>query len=60
MSSMTTTGLLVGLLLTLAITTGGVVGLLLAIVLGGAGLAVGAHVEGRIDLGALLGGRRRG
>ncbi len=60
MGSMTTTGLLVGLLLTLAITTGGLVGFLLALVLGGIGVAVGAHLDGRIDLGALLGGRRRG
>lgn len=53
-------GLLAGLLLALAVTTGGFLGFLLAIVLGGAGLAVGAHVDGRLDLGAILGGRRRG
>jgi uncharacterized membrane protein len=56
----TITGLLAGLLLTLAVTTGGLLGLLLAIVLGGLGLAVGAHLDGRIDLGALMAGRRRG
>jgi uncharacterized membrane protein len=55
-----TAGLLAGLLLALAVTTGGFLGFLLAIVLGGAGLAVGAHLDGRIDLGAVLGGRRRG
>ncbi|HYQ73572.1 MULTISPECIES: DUF2273 domain-containing protein [unclassified Cellulomonas] len=60
MSSMTTTGLLAGLLLAVAITTGGLVGFLLALVLGGLGLVVGAHADGRIDLGAVLGGRRRG
>jgi uncharacterized membrane protein len=53
-------GLLAGLLLALAVTTGGFLGFLLAIVLGGTGLAVGAHVDGRIDLGAILGGHRRG
>lgn len=55
-----TAGLLAGLLLALAVTTGGFLGFLLAIVLGGAGLAVGAHLDGRIDLGTVLGGRRRG
>lgn len=60
MSSMTTTGLLVGLLLTLAITTGGFLGFLLALVLGGLGLLAGAYVDGRIDLERLTGGRRRG
>ena len=58
--SATIAGLLAGLLLTLAITTGGFLGLLLALVLGTAGLAVGAHLDGRLDLGALTSGRRRG
>ncbi|MBF4161659.1 hypothetical protein [Nocardioides acrostichi] len=52
-------GLLVGLLLTLAITTEGFLGLLLAIVLGGGGLVVGRYLEGDVDLDALRGGGRR-
>ncbi|MFI2105314.1 DUF2273 domain-containing protein [Isoptericola sp. NPDC019693] len=60
MNNLTTVGLLAGLLLALAVTTGGFLGFLLAIVLGGVGLLVGAHLDGRMDLGALLGGRRRG
>lgn len=53
-------GLLAGLLLALAVTTGGFLGFLLAIVLGGVGMVVGAQLDGRVDLGAILGGRRRG
>ncbi|MGF0115038.1 DUF2273 domain-containing protein [Promicromonospora sp. Marseille-Q5078] len=60
MNNLTAIGLVAGLLLALAVTTGGFLGFLLAIVLGGVGLAVGAHLDGRLDLGALLGGRRRG
>ncbi|HEV6951882.1 MAG TPA: DUF2273 domain-containing protein [Promicromonospora sp.] len=60
MTNLTVVGLLTGLLLTLAVTTGGFLGLLLAVVLGAAGLAVGAHLDGKLDLGALLNGRRRG
>jgi hypothetical protein len=53
-----TTGLLVGLLLTLAVTTGGVLGLLLAVVLGAGGWLVGARLSGEVDLDELLRGRR--
>ena len=53
-----TLGLLAGLLLTIAIVTGGLLGLLLAVVLGGAGYVIGAHVDGQVDLGQLLGSRR--
>ncbi|MEU4454236.1 DUF2273 domain-containing protein [Nocardioides sp. NPDC023903] len=53
-----TLGLVAGLLLTIAIVTGGLIGLLLAIVLGGAGYLIGGHVDGELDLGSLLRGRR--
>ncbi len=53
-----TIGLIAGLLLTIAIVTGGFVGLLLAVVLGAAGYLVGGHVDGELDLGALVRGRR--
>lgn len=53
-----TLGLVAGLLLTIAIVTGGLVGLLLAVVLGGAGYLIGGHVDGELDLGNLLRGRR--
>ncbi|CAM3753900.1 MULTISPECIES: DUF2273 domain-containing protein [Tsukamurella] len=49
-------GAVIGLLLAIAAVSGGLVGFLLAIVLGGAGLAIGAHFDGLIDLTAL---RRR-
>ncbi|PWD51334.1 DUF2273 domain-containing protein [Serinibacter arcticus] len=54
------TGLFAGLLLALSATVGGFGGFLLALVLGAIGLAVGAVLEGRLDLGALTGNRRRG
>jgi len=60
MNNLTAVGLLAGLLLAIAVTTGGFLGFLLAIVLGVVGLTVGAHLDGRVDVGALLGGRRRG
>ncbi|MGH3349725.1 MAG: DUF2273 domain-containing protein [Nocardioides sp.] len=53
-----TLGLVAGLLLTIAIVTGGLLGLLLAVVLGGAGYLIGGHVDGELDLGSLLRGRR--
>lgn len=53
-----TIGLLAGLLLTIAIVTGGFLGLLLALVLGGAGYLIGGHVDGELDLNALVRGRR--
>lgn len=53
-----TLGLISGLLLTIAIVTGGLLGLLLAVVLGGAGYLIGGQVDGELDLGALVRGRR--
>lgn len=53
-------GLLAGLLLSLAAVTGGLLGILLALVLGGIGLAVGAHYDGSFDLSTVLRGRNRG
>jgi uncharacterized membrane protein len=53
-----TLGLVAGLLLTIAIVTGGLLGLLLAVVLGGAGYLIGGHVDGELDLGSILRGRR--
>jgi len=53
-----TTGLLTGLLLTIAIVTGGFLGLLLAVMLGGAGYLIGGHVDGELDLAALVRARR--
>jgi uncharacterized membrane protein len=53
-------GLFVGLLLALAITTGGFAGLMIALVFGAVGLAIGAHRDGRIDLGVLLRSKGRG
>lgn len=49
-------GLFAGLLLAIAAATGGLIGFLLALILGGAGAAIGAHLDGTIDLTAL--GRR--
>ncbi|WP_083915624.1 DUF2273 domain-containing protein [Demetria terragena] len=51
-------GLIVGLLLTIAITTGGFLGFLLALVLGGAGLAAGMYLDGDVDLDQLRRGNR--
>jgi len=53
-----TIGLIAGLLLTIAIVTGGFLGFLLAVILGGAGYLIGGQVDGELDLGALLRGRR--
>ncbi|MBJ8348716.1 DUF2273 domain-containing protein [Antrihabitans sp. YC2-6] len=55
-----TLGLFAGILLALAGIVGGFGGFLFALVLGCVGLAVGAHRDGTIDLGALLRGRGRG
>jgi uncharacterized membrane protein len=52
-------GLLAGLLLAIATVTGGLIGFLLAVVFAGAGLAVGLHLDGTIDLTALLRRNRR-
>lgn len=50
-------GLFSGLLLAIAASTGGWLGFLLAVVLG---LAIGAHLEGQLDLSALVHGRGHG
>ncbi len=53
-------GMIAGILLVLAATTGGATGFLFALVLGTIGLVVGAHLDGSIDLSAILRGRGRG
>lgn len=53
-----TIGLIAGLLLAIAVVVGGLLGLLLGVVLGGAGYLIGGHVDGELDLGALVRGRR--
>lgn len=56
----TALGLIAGLLLAIAGIAGGFSGFVLAVLLGVVGLAVGAHLDGRLDLGALLRSRGRG
>lgn len=51
-------GLIAGLLLAIAIVAGGLVGFLLAVVLGVAGYLIGGHIDGELDLSALVRGRR--
>ncbi len=51
-------GLLTGLLLGIAAVVGGFPGFLLALVLGLAGLAVGAQLDGDVDMAELFRGRR--
>lgn len=53
-----TIGLLAGLLLGIATAAGGFFGFLIALVLGVVGYLIGAHYDGEVDLGKLLGGRR--
>ena len=55
-----TVGLIAGLLLAIAIAAGGFTGFLIALVLGTAGYLVGGHVDGEVDLSALIGRRGRG
>jgi len=55
----TSTGLLAGLLLALAIIVGGFTGFLLALVLGAVGLLVGAWRDGVLDTGVLRRGTTR-
>ncbi|GMA31994.1 hypothetical protein [Litorihabitans aurantiacus] len=57
---LTRTGLFAGLLLAIAAAIGGFGAFLLALVLGALGMAVGAVIEGRLDLSQLIGSRRRG
>lgn len=52
-------GLIAGLLLAIAIAVAGFTGFLIAVVLGVAGYVAGGHFDGEIDLGQLLGRRRR-
>ena len=56
--SVSTTGLLTGILLAVAAILGGFWGFALAVVLGGVGWVVGGQLEGRIDLGAVFHSRR--
>lgn len=56
----TVVGLLTGLLLALAGIIGGFSGFVLALFLGAVGLAIGAHLDGRLDLTSLLRSRGRG
>ncbi len=58
--STSTIGMLAGLLLGVAAATGGFWGFLIALVLGVVGYLVGGQYDGEVDLGQLLGGRRRG
>lgn len=51
-------GLIAGLLLAIAVVAGGFTGLLLGLVFGAAGYLVGGHLDGQVDLRALLRGRR--
>lgn len=51
------TGLLAGLLLAIAIIVGGWTGLLVAVVLGLVGLVVGAQLSGDVDVPTLFRGR---
>jgi uncharacterized membrane protein len=56
--SKSSTGLLAGLLLGLAAVIGGFSGFLLALVLGVLGLAIGAQLDGDVDIPDLFRGRR--
>ena len=56
----TVIGLLAGLLLAIAGIIGGFSGLLFEVLLGALGMAIGAHRDGLLDLGALLRSRGRG
>ncbi|WP_432522631.1 DUF2273 domain-containing protein [Kineococcus sp. SYSU DK006] len=58
--SSSTTGLIAGLLLALIGAVAGFGWLLLGVLLGGVGYLLGAHLEGRVDLAALVPGRGRG
>lgn len=58
--NLTTTGLFTGLLLGIAAAAGGFSGFLIALVLAIVGVVIGAHYDGKLDLGELLRGRNRG
>ena len=51
-------GLIAGLLMAIAIAIDGFSGFLIALVLGVIGFLVGAHLEGELDLSALVRGKR--
>lgn len=51
-------GLLAGLLMAIAIAIDGFSGFLLALVLGVIGYLAGAHLDGEVDLAALVRGKR--
>lgn len=51
-------GLIAGLLMTIAIVIGGFYGFLLALVLGIVGWAVGAYLDGTLDVAQFQRGRR--
>ena len=57
--NLSATGLIAGLLVAIATAVAGFTGLLLAIVLGLVGFLVGAQLEGRLDLVAMLRGGNR-
>ena len=56
----TSVGLIAGLLFALAGILGGFSGFVFAVLLGAIGMAIGAHRDGHLDLGALLRSRGRG
>lgn len=56
--SKSSVGLITGLLLGIAAVVGGFFGFLLVLVLGLLGLAVGAQLDGDVDVPALFRGRR--
>lgn len=58
--SASTVGLFAGLLLALVAAVGGFGWFVLAVLFAAVGYVVGAHLEGRIDLAALVPGRSRG
>ncbi|NIZ90379.1 DUF2273 domain-containing protein [Kineococcus rubinsiae] len=53
-------GLFAGLLLALIAHEGGLGWFLLALLFAGVGYVIGAHLEGKLDLAALVPGRSRG
>jgi len=53
-------GIFAGLLLALITIQGGFDWFLLALVFAGVGYVIGAHLEGKLDLSALVPGRSRG
>jgi uncharacterized membrane protein len=55
-----TVGIFAGLILALVFIQGGFDWFLLALVFAGVGYVIGAHLEGKLDLSALVPGRSRG